>query len=150
MSSLRDFIFEQSGSLKVSVAWASEILLKVQTSDGYGYDVVTPFSVTNTVRNVASTGAGSSSTTQGSPWRMAERPAASAADSWSFEVARKNGSSQRFGFESWKHAVSVGSHSAPPAWHRRWKSPAAPICRSVFSAEEPNTSPNPMTMVFTL
>src|SRR5215467_998986 len=117
MSSLADFIFEHSGSLNVSVAVPSGWAAKVQTSEGYGYPVVTPFSVTSTVRKVGSTGAGSSCTRQGFPWRIAEVTAASAADSCSFEVARKNCSAHRFGFESWKQEVSLGLHSAPPAAH---------------------------------
>ena len=36
MSSLADFIFEHSGSLKVSVAFPSGVAAKVQMSDGIG------------------------------------------------------------------------------------------------------------------
>ena len=87
--------------------------------------VVTPFSVTSTVRAAGSTGAGSSCTRHGFPWRIAELTAASAADSCSFDVARKNCSLQSVGLLSWKQEVSLGLHSPPPAAQRRWKSPAS-------------------------
>src|SRR5678816_3368119 len=126
MSSLAEAIFEHSGSLKVSVAFPP-CAAKVHTSDGYGYDVVTPFSVTSTVRKVGSTGAGSSSTRHGFPWRIAELTAASAAESCSFEVARKNCSAQRFGLVDWKQARSLGSVSYTHL--RAHETPEHLVCR---------------------